>query len=83
MACGLPVVASPVGVNVQIVKPEENGYLATTVSQWKQALGVLLNDGSIRRRMGAKGRQDVEAWYSMQVQAPRIEVMMRNTLERS
>ncbi len=34
MACGLPVVASPIGVNEQIVRDGENGYLADGPEAW-------------------------------------------------
>ena len=73
MACGLPVVASPVGVNQTIVIPEENGLQADTPEAWKHALRELLQAGEpIRRSMGQKGRQRVEEWYSLKAQAPRL-----------
>lgn len=73
MACGLPVVASPVGVNREIVTPEENGLLANTADEWKHALGGLLQaDESIRQSIGREGRQRVEEWYSLKALAPRV-----------
>jgi len=80
MACGLPVVASPVGVNRQIIEHGSNGFLAQDVHEWVQALDRLLKDQDLRRRMGAKGRERVEAWYSLQVQAPRLEGLMREAV---
>ena len=71
MACGVPVVASPVGVNKVIVKPGENGLLAND-GEWVQPLTALLKDAEMRRLYGERGRADVEAWYSLQVQAPRF-----------
>ena len=41
MACGRPMVASPVGVNREIVGHGNNGYLASTVDEWVQAFRVL------------------------------------------
>ncbi len=79
MACGVPVVASPVGVNKQIVDHGTSGFLAQDMQEWEQALRRLLNDQNLRRRMGAKGRECVEAWYSLEVQAPRLEELMRGT----
>ena len=73
MACGLPVVASPVGANEEIVKQGENGYLADNLDAWEQSLCRLLrSDVSYRNSMGAKGRNLVEKWYSLKVQAPRL-----------
>lgn len=72
MACGLPVVASPVGVNARIVAPGVNGFLATEPSQWEDALARLAGDAALRRRLGRAGRASVEAHYSLQVAAPRL-----------
>jgi glycosyltransferase involved in cell wall biosynthesis len=73
MACGLPVVASPVGVNCEIVLSGENGLLADTQDEWKRALDQLLRaDVVLRQGMGRIGRSRVENWYSLQVQAPRL-----------
>lgn len=80
MACGLPVVASPVGVNGRIVEHGANGFLAQDLHEWEEALRRLLYDQNLRRRMGTKGRERVEAWYSLQVQAPRLEELMRGVL---
>lgn len=80
MACGLPVVASPVGVNKQIVVHGANGFLADDLDQWEQALRELLSDHDLRRRMGSYGRERMEKWYSLQVQAPRLQMLMRGVL---
>lgn len=73
MACGVPVVASPVGVNREIVAPGENGLLAETAEEWQKALQELLQRGEAgRRSMGAVGRERVEHWYSLEAQAPRL-----------
>jgi hypothetical protein len=66
MACGLPVVASPVGVNRQIVEHGVNGFLAETPEQWEQALQTLLADAGLRQRMGQAGRLKVEQHYCIQ-----------------
>jgi glycosyltransferase involved in cell wall biosynthesis len=76
MACGLPVVASPVGVNAGIVEHGVNGFLATTTAQWREALLTLAADPDLRRRMGAAGRRKVEACYSLQVWGPRVAAML-------
>ena len=60
MACGLPVVASPVGVNKEIVEHGVNGFLAESDKEWRSAIETLLSDADLRRRMGAAGRKKVE-----------------------
>lgn len=59
MACGLPVVASPVGVNNEIVRDGENGLLAASGGEWREALVRLLTDEALRQRMGIRGRSRV------------------------
>lgn len=77
MACGLPVVASPVGVNADIVVAGETGLLASTPAQWRDALVTLLDDAALRRRMGEQGRARAEAHYSLEYCAPRMVELIR------
>ncbi len=77
MACSLPVVASPVGVNEQIVRDGENGYLADGAGAWEEALGKLLGDDGLRRSMGQAGRHRVEEDYCVQRVAPRLARLLK------
>lgn len=81
MACGLPVVASPVGVNREIVEHGVNGFLAETDAEWRSAIETLLADAELRRRMGAAGRKKVEDHYSLQVWGPRVAQMLRSVAD--
>lgn len=83
MACGLPVVASPVGVNAEIVEHGVNGFLASTDQEWREALSTLLADPELRRRLGAAGRKKVEEHYSLQVWGPRVAELLRSVIEKS
>lgn len=78
MACGLPVIASPVGVNSEIVEHGVNGFLASNEAEWREALDALLTDPELRARMGAAGRKKVEEQYSLQVWGPRVAQMLRD-----
>jgi glycosyltransferase involved in cell wall biosynthesis len=77
MACGLPVVASPVGVNSEIVSNEVNGYLASTTDEWIRALVSLIADAELRFRMGAAGRKRVEEKYCLAITAPRFVELLK------
>ncbi len=77
MACGKPVVASPIGVNTQIVDHGVNGFLARSESEWINALSILWNDAGLREKMGRAGRKTVETRYCLQVTAPRFETLLR------
>lgn len=83
MACGKPVVASPVGVSAVIVRPGIDGFLATTVAEWSESLRMLCDDTSLRQRMGVAGRARMEKEYSLQVAAPRLEQLLRSIGNKS
>lgn len=72
MACGVPVVASPVGVNKEIVRDGENGFLAANVDEWVEKLRLLLRDEALRRKFGQKGRKTVEDHYSLKFWGPKL-----------
>ena len=78
MACGLPVIASPVGVNTEIVEHGVNGFLASTETEWTQALRTLLSDPVLRARMGEEGQRKVEREYSLQIWGPRVAQLLRD-----
>lgn len=65
MAAGLPVVANPVGVQVEMVRPDETGLLAESNDQWCEAIARLGADAGLRRRLGHAGRLRVEREYSV------------------
>lgn len=78
MACGVPVIASPVGVNYEIVEEGVNGRFASVTQEWDTALRDMLGAGPEKREiMGKAGRQRVESWYSLQAQAPRFYKVLR------
>ncbi len=78
MACGRPVVASPVGMNQRIVEDGVNGFLATTTADWVRALSILRDNYALRERMGDAGRNKIEAQYCTKVTAPRLASLLRS-----
>jgi glycosyltransferase involved in cell wall biosynthesis len=78
MAMGRPAVASPVGVNRQIVAQGDTGYLATGETEWLEALRCLRDDAGRRQRMGAAARARVEAEFSLAVTAPKLIAAIRS-----
>jgi glycosyltransferase involved in cell wall biosynthesis len=77
MACGVPVVAAPVGVNTTIVRAGTNGFLATTATEWYEALDALRSDPVRANEMGLRGRALVETDYSTRAVVPRLEAILR------
>ena len=70
MALGVPVVASPVGVNTQIIQDGRNGLLASSAKEWVEQLSRLMRDEPLRTRLAREARATVERWYSAKAQAP-------------
>lgn len=70
MAIGIPCIASPYGINSEIVRDGENGYLVENEWGWCEKLKSLIEDASLRERMGARGREIAEKKYSLNVAAP-------------
>jgi len=65
LACGIPAVASPVGVNAEIVLHQQCGFIANNDTEWKEYLKTLIRDASLRSAMGIKGREHIEKNYSL------------------
>lgn len=77
MACAKPVVASPVGVNIDIVQDNSCGLLAISLDEWEGQVRSLLNNADLRQTYGANGRKAVEEIYSLQAQTSKLESILR------
>lgn len=78
MACGIPVIASPVGANMTIVRHGVDGLHASAHNEWVDALETLIDDEKLRSDMGASGRKRVEERYSLMNAAPRLSQLLRS-----
>lgn len=65
MAIGIPVIASPVGVNKNIIDEGVNGFLCKSLSQWEEKIVQLIKDQELRKRMGDAGRFKIVNNYSL------------------
>jgi glycosyltransferase involved in cell wall biosynthesis len=79
MAVGAAAVASPVGVNQEIVINTKTGHLARTVNEWRQRLASLIDDTQARVQMGHAARKHVEQRYSVEAVLP----LMVDTVQRA
>jgi glycosyltransferase involved in cell wall biosynthesis len=78
MACGVPVIASPVGVNKEIIRDGENGFLAAAEKDWLQKLSLLARDEELRRKLGQKGRQTVQDRFSLTHWGPKLASLYKS-----
>jgi glycosyltransferase involved in cell wall biosynthesis len=65
MAVGIPVVATPIGVNKHILDQAAVGIAAAGVNDWYEALQLLFQDRKQAAKLGRAGRQLVEQNYSV------------------
>ena len=72
LACGVPVIASPVGANCEVVRDGENGFLAETGEDWVAAVATVLADRARAREMGLAGRAQIQERYSTQFAGPHL-----------
>lgn len=80
MAAGLPVLASPVGVNVEIATAEV-GFLPRSQAEWADALVRLAGDPQLRASLGAAGRRKIEQDYSLRVWGPKVSRALMDQIE--
>lgn len=72
MACGIPVIATPLGVNKKIVEHGVTGFLVENEHEWGLALEKLLSNPELRRKMGDAARIKIVQQYSIQVYGPKV-----------
>ena len=79
MAAGLPIISTPIGGIAEAVTDGVEGCLVQPgdVDALALALGRLLSDADLRRRMGEAARLKVEATFSAERILPQVEALYR------
>lgn len=78
MACAVPVIASAVGSNVDVVNAD-CGLLASTSQEWTDAFRLLRNQPATRAKLGEAGRSRVVKHYSLHQNLPVLADVLTNT----
>jgi len=83
-ACGLAVVASRVGGNVEVIDDGHSGLLFASQDQTElhKALMTLLESAELRQAMGARARQWAQANASLEALAERYQLLYVKALSR-
>jgi glycosyltransferase involved in cell wall biosynthesis len=79
---GIPVVCTPVGINRDVVQNGLNGFWAMTNEEWIEKLSALIEDPSLRQKMGLQGRELVRKSYSIQGCAPTLYGVLHEVAQR-
>jgi len=69
LSLGIPAIASPVGVNTEIIEDGKNGFLCQNLGEWERAMIQLIENKVLRHEFGEKGREKVIGSYSIQANA--------------
>ncbi|MEX8504909.1 glycosyltransferase family 4 protein [Leptothrix ochracea] len=80
MACGVPCVVSPVGMNVDILGKGCCGLSAVSHDDWVDAIAYIINSGSVADQMGAMGKFIVDNNYSRKIVSPEIIRIIRSSV---
>jgi glycosyltransferase involved in cell wall biosynthesis len=72
LSCGVPYVVTPVGITSSIGVQGVTHLEARTADDWYGALSRLLSDESLRRAMGAAGREYAEKTFSVAARGAHI-----------
>jgi glycosyltransferase involved in cell wall biosynthesis len=72
LGVGVPAVCTPVGINRDVVEDGVNGLWAVTKDEWIERLSMLIENSSLRVKMGKEGRKKIMDQYTVQVCAPKL-----------
>jgi L-malate glycosyltransferase len=82
LCCGVPFVASPVGVVRDIAGESGAALLARDHAEWLAALDRLLADAELRRAMGRAGRDFALSRYCLAAQAAQLGEILLAAAQR-
>lgn len=79
-AAGLATVASPVGVNAELVEPGQTGFHAVDEGQWIEKIQTLVTDAQLRESMRTNSLQTVKD-FDLPIIGHRLCQIIRNVIE--
>jgi len=80
MAAGLPVIASPVSMNREVLQKGDIGFAADSPDEWYDALRALYENRSLQIKLGLAGRKVVEQFYNADMIAKELADIFKSLL---
>ncbi|OQA02675.1 MAG: Chondroitin synthase [Planctomycetes bacterium ADurb.Bin401] len=80
-AAGLPAIASPVGVNSDLIRNSRAGTVAGTLKQWKEEITRMINDATLRETM-SKNARDFVGQYDLSELSERFCKIIQDNLRK-
>lgn len=81
-AVGVPTVASPTGPLRDAIAPGQTGFLAGDADEWATRLECLLNDSTLRTRMGRAARERALAQFGWVAYRDRVRQVFGQIISR-
>ena len=81
-SAGLPVIASPVGVNAEYVNCGITGFHATSIPQWIESISRLIKSEGLRKNMSLAARRQVEK-FDISVVGKRLLNIIENCIAQN
>jgi len=81
MACGIPVIGSRVGANIDVVD-RDCGFLADSAEEWLGAFRQLRDDRGLAQKMGEASRNRIVQHYSLQQNLPILADVIHKAMSR-
>jgi glycosyltransferase involved in cell wall biosynthesis len=82
MACGRPVVASPIGANNDIVHHGTDGFLASSTADWVRLLDTFAQRPALTQEMGRAARRTIESNFCVEVMVPKLAAVLENAARK-
>lgn len=77
MSCAIPVIASAVGMNIEVHSKGDIGFMVKSDSDWHDALETLYLDPNKCHRLGDNGRLVIEKNYSINSIVPELSKVFK------
>ncbi len=58
-AAGLPVIASPVGMNTKLIEDGKAGLFASDITQWTEKISILIENAELRKKLADAAKKNV------------------------
>lgn len=72
MSLGVPVIASNVGFNKEIIDNGINGFLVNNTEEWIKYFKLLINDRALRIKLGSQARKKAYEYFSINTNKKKI-----------
>ena len=79
MSVGVASIASPVGVNTEIIIDKQTGFIAKTENDWFEKLSSLLKNPELRKSVIANAHDHIEKNYSVHAMKPKYLQLINKT----